>query len=343
METIDPHLNVEMAPSSSFTTSIASDKNAARAEMEEVRRKGGFCVYTDGSGFEGGVGAAAIAWNGGKEGACRTKHLGTAGEHTVFEAEVAGAILALDIIKGSPRLTSADIFTDCQPAIIALSAPRPQPGQYLLALFHTLYRRLLRARPTLKVRIHWVPAHVGIAGNEAVDARAKEAAQGASSALASRIIPFESPLPSSRAAVADAGNKEFTARWQAEWSRSPRFLRISLFDSALPRAGVARAYSDLSRPQCSVFTQLRTAHFALNSYLYRFHLAPSPDCDLCLVPETVPHYLLSCPRYRRERLDMIISLGTARLSLRRLLAVKSDPKPALRFVRDTGRFPRYAL
>ncbi|KAJ6572192.1 hypothetical protein B0H19DRAFT_879913, partial [Mycena capillaripes] len=88
----------------------------------------------------------------------------------------------------------------------------------------------------------------------------------------------------------------------------------------------------------SILTQLRTTHFALNTYLYRFHLAPSPDCDLCLVPETVPHFLISCPRYRCKCLKLILSLGMARLSLRRLLAVKSDPKPVLRFVRDTGRF-----
>ncbi|KAJ7696781.1 hypothetical protein B0H17DRAFT_1197887 [Mycena rosella] len=95
--------------------------------------------------------------------------------------------------------------------------------------------------------------------------------------------------------------------------------------------------------QCSVLTQLRTTHFALNAYLYRFRLAPSPDCVLCLVPETVPHYLLCCPLYRRQHLDLIRHLGTARLSLCRLLAAKSDPKPALAFVRDTGRFPRYSL
>jgi hypothetical protein len=102
-------------------------------------------------------------------------------------------------------------------------------------------------------------------------------------------------------------------------------------------------YDGLSRPQCSILTQLCTTHLALNSYLYRFHLAPSPNCELCLVPETVAHYLLSCPRYRRQRLDLILKLGTAPLSLHRLLAAKSDPKPVLCFVRDTGRFLRYAL
>ncbi|KAJ7653812.1 hypothetical protein B0H17DRAFT_862911, partial [Mycena rosella] len=84
--------------------------------------------------------------------------------------------------------------------------------------------------------------------------------------------------------------------------------------------------------------QLCTAHIGLNAFLYRFHLGPSPDCALCLVPETVLHYLLACPTYRRQRLTLITRLGTARLSLHRLISVKSDPRPVLAFVRDTGRF-----
>lgn len=108
----------------------------------------------------------------------------------------------------------------------------------------------------------------------------------------------------------------------------------------LPSNAVQRMYEDLSRPQCSVLTQLRTAHIALNAYLYRFHLAPSPDCHLCLVPETVSHFLLAI---RRQHLKLIQELGTARLSLRRLMSAKTDPKPVLPFVRDTDRLPRYSL
>ncbi|KAJ7480774.1 cytochrome P450 [Mycena latifolia] len=115
--------------------------------------------------------------------------------------------------------------------------------------------------------------------------------------------------------------------------------------AAVPLAGAygVLVYTDLSRPQCSVLTQLRTAHAGLNAYLYRFHLTPSPDCPLCLVPETVGHFLLTCPRFRRQRLCLIMKLGTARLSLRLLLAAKSDHKPVLAFVRDTECLPRYTL
>ncbi|KAJ7679904.1 hypothetical protein B0H17DRAFT_864342, partial [Mycena rosella] len=134
-------------------------------------------------------------------------------EHTVFEAEVTGIILALDIIKSTPRLTSADIFMDCQPAITASASPKSQPGQHLLTIFHTELRRLRTARTTLCLRIHWVPAHVRIAGNKEVDACTKDDARGANTPFTLCLRGLDPPLPQSRAATIAAGAHAFRARW----------------------------------------------------------------------------------------------------------------------------------
>jgi hypothetical protein len=145
-------------------------------------------------------------------------------------------------------------------------------------------------------------------------------------------------LSRSRAAAIDAGAKAFKANWLVEQSTSTRYHCISRFDSARPRSACTTTRAVLSA--------------AYSARLTSPTLAPSPDCALCLVPETVPHYLLACPRFRRQCLALILRQGTARLSLRasrsaplapRLRATKSDPKPVLTFVRDTGRFPANAL
>ncbi|KAJ7314473.1 hypothetical protein DFH08DRAFT_1041707 [Mycena albidolilacea] len=87
---------------------------------------------------------------------------------------------------------------------------------------------------------------------------------------------------------------------------------------------VAHMHDELFRPQCSVLTQIHTGHIGLNTHLHRLKITLSPNCALCSVPETVPHFLLLCPIYRRQRLKLILRLGTARLFLRRLLSPRDQ-------------------
>ena len=58
----------------------------------------GLRVYSDGSDFQGGVGAAAVLYAPGRR---RPRvlhyHLGPSTDHTVYEAEVVGTLLALEL------------------------------------------------------------------------------------------------------------------------------------------------------------------------------------------------------------------------------------------------------
>jgi hypothetical protein len=166
---------------------------------------------------------------------------------------------------------------------------------------------------------------------------------GTTTALSTPVKVFEAPLPISKVAAIAAGSKEFKAWWTSEWGTSPRCRCLALFDTTSPSNAVSLMYDNLSRPQCSILSQLRTGHIGLNAYLHHIQCTPSPSCTLCSTPETVPHFLLLCPVYRCQRLQLIMRLGTARLSLALLLAAKSDHKPVLAYARDTLRFPRYAL
>lgn len=69
----------------------------------------------------------------------RRMHLGTEDEHTVYEAEIVGAILALDLISEVKKPRSATIGVDNQAVIQAVTNTKSGSGSYLLDIFHELF------------------------------------------------------------------------------------------------------------------------------------------------------------------------------------------------------------
>ena len=140
------------------------------------------CVYTDGSGINGHVGAAAMILSNPRSMSSlvlqkRTQYMGTDTQSTVYTAELKGILLALEILIAhcSPDHHHFTIFTDNQSALKTLQSPGNTSGQYILAeLLQTLDGA---ATAGLTAHFRWIPAHRGILGNETVDRAAKEAAR----------------------------------------------------------------------------------------------------------------------------------------------------------------------
>jgi len=63
------------------------------------------------------------------------KHLGKAEGHMVFEAEVMGLTLAAELVRAEGYMESADIGTDSQAALQAMSNMKGTSGQHLLDKF----------------------------------------------------------------------------------------------------------------------------------------------------------------------------------------------------------------
>ena len=57
--------------------------------------------------------------------------------------------------------------------------------------------------------------------------------------------------------------------------------------------------------------------------------------------ETVKHFLLDCPFYRRERHELQMKLRRNTFSLSFLLSSPVATKPLLKFVHSTGRFKSF--
>ena len=122
--------------------------------------------------------------------------LGSEEHHTVFEAELLGLSLAVELVKSESHVQTVTIGADSQAAILATRHDRGTPGQYLV---DGLYEQIAAAQcmhPRISIELRWTSGHEGIAGNERADEEAKLAAKGKSSGCQQlpRICRQELPL-----------------------------------------------------------------------------------------------------------------------------------------------------
>ena len=150
--------------------------------LEHLRRKGNhFSIYTDGSKSPIGVGYAAVS-------SSKTLQFSLPGNASVFTAELSAIWAAIEIIKEQPPQKFV-IFSDSKSAIEALQhyCPKNSLVQQIKYQFHKLYE------DNINVELCWIPAHVGIVGNENADKAARAAINMARSTVHIPISDFSPP------------------------------------------------------------------------------------------------------------------------------------------------------
>jgi len=121
-----------------FTTSIPLDKPTALVQAI-ASHDTKISINCDGSGYKGGIGASAVFYVNSVEKRSLQYHLSSDTEHTVYEAEITGLLLALhllSLLKSSPR-SPVVIGSDSQATIHALLNQKPHLAHHLLDQVHT--------------------------------------------------------------------------------------------------------------------------------------------------------------------------------------------------------------
>lgn len=179
---------------------VAESKEMAKEEdrMDENSIK----VYTDGSGYEGNIGAAAVLYRNGVIKRKRRMRLGSMKHHMVYEGEGIGMILGLELIREEREVEGmVSMGIDNTAAICATHAIKPGPGHHIWDIFHKRMAMVQNRHSKMDLLVRWVPGHIDIAGNDKADAEAKKAALDRSSPTHSLPAPLRKTLPRSKSAI----------------------------------------------------------------------------------------------------------------------------------------------
>lgn len=223
-------------------------------------------VYSDSSAIDGGIGGAVVLMEGDEMVDERRLYLGKTKEHTVYEGEVVGMILVVELLRERTRRTRERpmmaLGVDNQAAIHATGGFQSRPGHYLLDIFHDDLHRMLSRKDDQKLIICWSAGHIGIPGNEAADEQAKRTACGESSEY--RKLPPSlrnmngSPitLPSSKSALKQAFQADIIQEAKSILRLSTRHARFKETDPSFPSKRFAILTDNLPRRHTALLIQL---------------------------------------------------------------------------------------
>ncbi|TFK20320.1 hypothetical protein FA15DRAFT_560142, partial [Coprinopsis marcescibilis] len=143
-------------------------------------------IYTDRSGYKGGIGAAVVLYKGNNLQPSKVLryHLGKEDSHSTHKAEAVGTVMAtyMAVLTGASAMEGGEkltLYIDCQSVIQSLESTKPGPAQYLLNKFHRIMDTACNKGPReKKMEIQWISAHSKVEGNECIDREAKLTAKG---------------------------------------------------------------------------------------------------------------------------------------------------------------------
>ena len=198
---------------------------------------------------------------------------------TIFTAELTAIKLALQWVSVALCNVSQQvaIFSDSLSSLQAIetgkSACRPDILADVLELITRVKNRTVFV---------WVPSHIGISGNEAVD---KLANTGVSAARVDLAIPLGVGEAKSIA------ESHVLNKWQLQWSDGETGRQYHAIE---PKVTGGIKYVSKNRRKEVRITRLRLGKCRLNAYLHEMRMHSTGLCDQCKKPETVEHHLLQC-------------------------------------------------
>ena len=213
------------------------------------------------------------------------------------------------------------IYVDSKSAINAIG---------LFNSFHPLVQKaqewLYRISAKFKsVCFCWVPAHVGVRGNELADSEAKCA--GTQRIIDITSIPHLDLYPSIKTYI--------WKKWQDRWS-SPLLANNKKYKSIRPFVSKWSSIFQSDRKTEIVLGRLRIGHTYL-THKFLLEGSGAPECDHCDSPLSVEHILVHCQLYAAARRNH----GLAGKAIKEILDDDSDILSLIKYLKEINLFSKF--
>ena len=178
----------------------------------------------------------------------------------------------------------------------------------------------------------WVPAHVGIEGNELADGAAKRALRREKVDVKVRL-----GLTECRSII----KRNIMAVWQEEWDREKKGRHYYSLQKSVTRS---QCFLGKERRHTGMMTRLRLGHCGLAWDLHKIGKHEDGLCGECGKNQTVEHVLMECAGLALERERLNAAVGATPVTLRSLLGPIEDQrgivKAVLEFMAATRQIKR---
>ena len=243
--------------------------------------EGWYKLYTDGSKTINGLGAAFYDPSHNLK-----QKFKITSNVSIMSAELLAISEALSYVTNNVQSKKVVILSDSKSALQHLA--RCASGQRGVPIAYVIIRKILHFIGVgVSLRLQWIPAHIGLSGNEEVDSLAKEAI---STGAETYVVPdFTEILNVSKLEILDNWSKHFSevskvkGIWYSTIQKEPP--RVPWFTNCKMR-----------REVIVMALRLRSGHIPLNKFKYLMKKSLTPNCSICGTVEDVHHILVECAR-----------------------------------------------
>ncbi len=195
------------------------------------------------------------------------------------------------------------ICSDSSSALKSIKSTKTDREDLLVEIYTSLYRLKVEG---IIVYFCWVPAHIGMVGNETAHKLAKKA-------LKKNLVDVKVPL--GRNEIKSVINRKIIRIWQQRWENSSK----GRWYYNVKSVGKKEQFYGRHRKEEVMISRLRMGHTGLNSTLALMGKYGNGMCDECDASETVEHVLFECSKYDDQRNSLFSNISNRPMSIVDLL------------------------